>query len=135
MAKTILKDCSVVVNSVDVSAYVDSVEITSSIDDVDVTAMGATAREHLPGLRDDEIVCNFLQSFPELDGTLWPLMEGATEFTVVIKPTTSAVSSSNPSFTASCFLLEYSPLAGSVGERSETSVTFTCNGAITRAIT
>jgi len=135
MAKTIITDADVTVNSVAVSQYVDSVEINSSVDDVDVTGMGATAREHLPGLRDDEIVVNFLQSFPELDGTLWPLLENATEFPVVIKPTSGSVSSSNPSFTASCFLLEYSPLSGSVGERSETSVTFTCNGAVTRAIT
>ena len=136
MAKTILLDASVTVNSVDLSDHVESVEINISKDDVDLTSMGASAREHGAGLRDDQIVVNFFQDFAanEVDATLWPLLS-STGFTVVVKPTSASVSSTNPSFTATCLLFEYAPLAGSVGEASQTSVTFQCTGAVVRATT
>ena len=136
MAKHVLRDASVVVNSVNLSDHVESVEVNIEVEDVDVTAMGATAREHLAGLRNDQLTINFFQDFAaaNVDATFWPLI-GTTPFTVVVKPTSSAVSSTNPSFTASCILLTYTPLAGTVGEANKTSISLPCNGAIVRATT
>jgi len=137
VAKHVLTNASVTVNSVDLSNHVQSVEINYSLDDVDVTSMGATAREHLPGLRNDEIRLNFFQDFAanSVDATFSPLIGSSAGFTVVVKPTSSAVSSTNPSFTATCILLDYSPLAGEVGAANQTSITLVCNGAVVRATT
>ena len=134
MAKYVMLDASVTVNSVDLSDHVESVEIDIAKDDVDLTAMGATAREHAAGLRDDKITINFFQDFAsaKVDATLWPLLD-STGFTVVAKPLSSAVSSTNPSFTATCLLFTYNPISGSVGEASQTSVEFQCTGAVVRA--
>jgi hypothetical protein len=131
---TVLTNASVLVNSVDLSDHVDTVVVTTDTDDVDITAMGATAHQHAPGLRNDSIDITFLQDFAasKVDATLFPLL-GNTGFTVVVKPVATTVSTTNPSFTATCVLMTYSPLNGKVGARSDTSVKFQTTGLIVRA--
>ncbi|WP_055563604.1 hypothetical protein [Streptomyces atriruber] len=126
MAKLVLRDCSIVVNSVDLSDHVSSVEITLVKDEIETTNFSGQGRERVAGLKDDAITVNFQQDFAagEVNATLYPLWNNETEFTVVVKPTASAVSVSNPSYTATCILLEYQPLSGDVGDLSETEVTF-----------
>ncbi len=136
MAKYVVTDAKVTVNSVNLSPYVDSVEVQTNVDDVDITCMGASAHQHAPGLRDDKITINFLQDFASaaVNATLWPLL-GNTGFTVIVQPTSSSVSTTNPSFTATCCLFSYSPIGGKVGDRSETSVEFATTGLIVMATT
>lgn len=137
MAITVLTDVSVTVNSVDLSDHVESVEIDMSHEDVDITAMGATSRAHAPGLRDDRITLNFFQDFAasEVDQTLAPLLGVQAGTAVVVKPTSGAVSSTNPSYTMTGVLLTYMPLAGTVGDASQTSVEFVAaaGGSIVKA--
>jgi hypothetical protein len=124
--KQILRDCSIVVNGVNFSSATSSVEINASKDDIDTTSFDGSGRERKHGLQDNSIVVNFQQNFDaaSVDATLWPLWNAETEFTVTVKPTTAATSATNPAYSGTCILLEYSPLNGSVGELSETSVTF-----------
>ena len=137
MAKHVLTDASVVVNSVDLSNHVESVEINQEFEDVDLTAMGATAREHGKGLRNDSITINFFQDFAasSLDQTMSPLVTNTAGFAVVIKPTSAAVSSTNPSYSMTSLLFTYSPIAASVGEANQTSIEFlpAAGGSIVRA--
>lgn len=136
MAKTILKDCVIVVNSIDFSDHISSVEVNLSKDDIDTTNFSGGGRERAAGLKDDSFELNFQQDFSasEVDATLYPLWNNETEFTVTVKPTAAATSATNPIYSATCILLEYQPLSGDVGELSETSVTFPAQRAgITRA--
>lgn len=137
MAKHVLTDATVTVNGTALSTSVESVEINIEREDVDLTAMGATAREHGAGLRNDGITINFFQDYAasNVDAILSPLLTNTSGFAVVIKPTSAATSTTNPSFTATCLLLTYSPVAGTVGEANQTSVEFVCNGAIVRGTT
>jgi hypothetical protein len=138
MAKQILRDCSISVNGVNLSDHVSSVEINASKDDIDTTSFDGSGRERKAGLQDNSFVVNFQQDFAatEVDATLWPLWNNETEFTVAVKPTTAAISSTNPEYSGTCILLEYSPLNGSVGELSETSVTFPVQrGTFTQDVT
>lgn len=138
MAKQILRDCVIVVNGVDFSDHTSSVEITAEKDDIDTTSFDGSGRERKAGLQDNSFVINFQQDFAasEVDATLWPLWNAETEFTVAIKPTTAAISTTNPEYSGTCILLEYSPLNGDVGELSETSVTFPVQrGTFTRDVT
>lgn len=134
MGKFVLKDASVTINSVDVSDHVSSVEISSAAEDVDITAMGASGRERAAGLLDESFTFNFLQDMAaaDVDATLSPLL-GAAAFPVVVKPTSGAVSSTNPTFTGSCILTEYQRLSGEVGAAATASVTLPVSGVITRA--
>jgi hypothetical protein len=136
--KTILKNCKIVVNSVDFTDHVSSVEMTASKDDIDTTSFDGSGRERQAGLQDNSFVLNFQQDFAagEVDATLFPLWNGETEFTVAVRPVDGAISTTNPEYSGTCILLEYSPLNGSVGELSETSVTFPVQrGTFTRDTT
>jgi len=126
MGKIVLRDCSITINAVDLSDHVSSVEINFSKDEVETTNFSGQGRERIAGLKDDNFVITFQQDYDagEVNATLFPLYDNETEFTVVVKPTSAAVSATNPSYTATCILLEYQPLSGSVGDLSETEVTF-----------
>ncbi|HXJ62967.1 MAG TPA: hypothetical protein VNN79_04355 [Actinomycetota bacterium] len=136
MSVVVLTNAQVTVNGVDLSDHVDSVEVQTNVDDVDITAMGASAHQHAPGLRNDKITVNFLQDFAagKVDATLFPLL-GNTGFTVKVVPVATTVSTTNPSYTATCVLFTYNPLSGKVGERSDTSVEFQATGLVVKATT
>jgi hypothetical protein len=102
------------------------VEIQLSKDEIDTTNFGGTGRERAAGLKDDSFTLNFQQDFDasSVDDVLFPLYDQETEFTVIVRPTSAVVGTSNPEYTGTCILLEYQPLSGDVGSLSETSVTF-----------
>lgn len=136
MAKFILKEVDVTINGVNFSDHTSSVEVNLKKADVDTTNFSGGGKEHAQGLKDDEISLNLQQNFDagEVDATLYPLFDSGDEFTVVIKPRNAAVSATNPAFTATCILLEYSPLSGKPGDLSETKVKFvTQRTGVTRA--
>lgn len=126
MAITILRDASVVVNGVDLSNHVDTVEIDTKYDVVDVSAMGSTFKQKLLGLGDATIKVNFFQDYAagEVDATLQALAGSNTSFPVVVKPTSAAPSTTNPSYTMQSLLPEYTPINGKVGAASMTQITF-----------
>lgn len=138
MAKLILKNCLVTVNGVDLSDHASSVEIEAEKDDVETTSFDGSGKEVKAGLQDTTITVTFQQDFAagEVDATLWPLWDNETEFEVKVRPTNSAISSTNPEYVATCVLLEYAPLDGDVGDLSETEVEFiTQRGTLVRDTT
>jgi len=134
MSEIVLKDASVVVNSVDLSDHISSVTINYSAEITDKTAFGATARSRIAGLKDFSVDLEFNQDYASsnVDATLFPLV-GAAAFAIVIKPTSGSVSATNPSFTGNVLVETYSPLAGAVGELNKTSVSLPGDGDMTRA--
>ncbi len=126
MGKIVLRDCFIEVNGVNFSDHISSVTVNLSKDEVETTNFGGAGRERVAGLKDDSFEMTFEPDFAagEVDATLYPLWDNETEFLVKVRPTAAAKSASNPEFTGTCILLEYTPLAGDVGSLSETSVTF-----------
>lgn len=136
MSKLVLKDCFIEVDGVDFSDHVSSVEINLAKDEIDTTNFGGAGRERAHGLKDDQFTINFQQDFDaaSVDATLYPLYDNEAEFVTRVRPTSGAVSTTNPEYSGDCILLEYQPLAGDVGSLSETSVTvFSQRDGITRA--
>lgn len=136
MSKIVLKDCYIVVNGVNISDHVSSVTVNLSKDEVETTSFSGSGRERVAGLKDDSFELNIQQDYANssVDATLYPLWNNETEFTVEVRPTSSAVGVNNPKYTATCILLEYSPLDGKVGDLSETKVSFPAQRTgITRA--
>lgn len=132
MAKLILTDAELIVNAVDLSAWVASVEVQTNVDDVDLTTMGAVSHQHGQGLRDDRITVTFVQDFAlsAVDATLWPLFSAGSSFTMSVKAVKgTATSTTNPKYNMTAQLMAYSPLAGSVGARSDIPVTFMPSGS------
>lgn len=134
MAVFVLKDASVTVNSVDLSTYVTSVTLNYEVDSVEVTAMGSNGHTFTGGLQNNSLDVTFNQDFAatKVAATLDALI--GTTTTVVVKPTSGAVSATNPSYTiASAFLAGTQPVAGSVGDLASMSVSFT-GGTLTKAV-
>lgn len=126
MAKLVLRDCFIEVNGVNFSSHVSSVTINLSKDEIDTTNFGGDGRERAHGLKDDSFELTFQQDYAagEVDDTLYPLWDDETEFVVKVRPRSQAISANNPEYSATCILLEYTPLAGDVGDLSTTDVTF-----------
>jgi len=120
------RDISVTINAVDLSDHVKSVNIDEKWDDQDVTGMGAGAKEHLLGIPDATMTIEFFQDFDvgSVNSTLSPLKGSNTPFEIVVKPTSAAVSVSNPSYTMQALLPEYTTLDASVGAASTVKVGF-----------
>lgn len=126
MAKIVLKDAYVEVDGVDLSDHSNHITIESSADEVDLTSFGATAKETGLGIPDATINATFFQDFASgsVDATLWPIHQAGSAVPVVVKPTSGAVSATNPSYTMTAIIPSYNPLDGDVGAASTTQVAF-----------
>ena len=139
MPRLVLTDVSVTVNSVDLSQFLSSVTLTTSVDVVETTGMGsAAARTRLPGLKDNSVTLEFNQDFaaagPEITINAVGSSLVGTSVPVVIKPTSGAVSATNPSYSFTAVCSEWQNIQGSVGELSTISATWPISGAITKAV-
>ena len=135
MSQIVLTDASVEVNSVDLSDHVTQVVLNYEVDAVEVTAMSDGAHKFTGGLTNVSATVDFQQDFTaaSVDATIEPLVGTVT--TVVIKPTSSAVGTDNPSYTLTgTYVASHTPLNASVGDLSTTSVEFQ-GGTLARATT
>jgi len=136
MASFAFTNASLVLNSVDLSAYVRSVTLNIEMDELEDTAMGDTYRSRLGGLRDYSLDVEFNQDFANsaVDQTVYPLlMSQLTATAFVLKPVNAAVSTTNPSYSGSVLVREYTPVEGSVGDLAVTSASWPGSGTLTRA--
>lgn len=133
MARIVLTNALVTVNAVDLSDYVASVTLNSSIDVVETTAFSSTAaRTRIGGLADNSISLEFHQDYAsgEVEATIYPLLGTVT--TVTVKPVNAATSATNPLYTASALVSEWTPLNGAVGELATAQVSWPVSGAIVK---
>lgn len=139
MAKFVLTDAAVTVNSVNLSDHFSSVTIESSAEEVEFTSFGAGWREYGAGLRDATITCTAFQDFAasSVDATLYPLYTGGSTFPITVKASSAATSSTNPVYSMTARLFTFSPIAGAVGDASSTDVVFrnAGTGGLTRGTT
>ena len=127
MAKSVVFDARIEINSVNLSDHCRTLALESSRDEVDLTSMGASYREMAAGLADATITATFFQDFAagSVHATLQPLYDAPnTPFNVKLRPTFAAISATNPEFTMSARLFNYSPLNATVGEASTMDLTF-----------
>jgi hypothetical protein len=135
MARIVLTNAQITINAVDLSDHIASVTLSTSNDVIETTGFSSTAaRTRVAGLSDNSITLEFHQDFAtsNVEATICPLI--GTNTTVVVKPTSSAVSATNPSYTCSASVVEWQPLSGAVGELATASVTWPISGAITKAV-
>jgi hypothetical protein len=133
MAQLIYRDCSLTVNSVDLSAYVKSLTVNYGANMQDDTVMGDSTRSFAGGLLEWSVNVEFVQDYAatRVDATLFSLV-GAAGFTIVIKPVSS---SANPTLTGTAVIATYNPQAGTVGDLLKATCTFQSAGTLTRTTT
>lgn len=139
MAALVLTNASVVINGINLSEFITSIAISTSEDIIDTTGMGsAGARTRVSGLQDNSVTIEFNQDFaaggPEVSINAVGSSLVGTNTTIVVKPTSAAVSASNPSYSFSAVVAEWQPLSAAVGELSSISTTWPISGVITKAI-
>ncbi len=135
MARIVLTNAKVTINSVNLSDHIASVTLSTSADVVDTTGFSSTAaRSRVAGLLDNSVTLEFHQDFAtsNVEQTIYPLIGTAT--TVVVTPVDTTVGATNPSYTFSALVSEWQPLSGAVGELATASVTWPISGAITKAV-
>jgi hypothetical protein len=132
MAKFAATDYKISINGVLFSTNLNSVELSIESDDLETTAFGGEFRTRIGGLKTGSLTLEFMQDFAaaSVDATLFPLLN--TLATVVIVPTSGTVTSTNPSYTATCLVNSYTPFASSVGDIATLSVTWPTSGTIVR---
>jgi hypothetical protein len=134
MARLVLTNAYITVNGVNLSDHIASVTLTTNRDVVETTAFSSTAaRTRIGGLADNSVTLEFHQDYAtsSVEATIYPLLGSTTS--VVVKPNGSTTATDNPSYTFSALVSEWTPLNGAVGELATASVTWSIDGAITKA--
>lgn len=133
MAKIVLTDASITINSVALSSAANSVTLNYEVDSIEVTSFGDTGHKFQGGLQNVSCEIALHQDFAaaSVEATVYGLV--GTTTTVKVKPTSGAASATNPEYTLTgTFLAAHTPVAGAVGELSTTTLTFT-GGVLTKS--
>jgi len=128
-----LSNPSVTINSVDLSDQCTAATITYTVEALENTAFGSTARTYTSGLANNSITATLYQSYAgsETEASIYSLV--GTTTTLVLKPASGAVSSTNPSYTLTgAYLESHTPINASLGELSTIDLTFT-GGTLAKA--
>lgn len=135
MAKQIATNVVVKVGGVDLSAFVNNVSLSSSADAIETTSFSSGgARERISGLKDNSVTIDFMQDFAaaSVEATIYPLI-GSTAVAFEVLANGTVASATNPKYTGSLIVTDWTPVAGAVGELLTASVTWPISGAITKA--
>ena len=133
MAKFVATDVKVLINGSNLSDHIAQVSLEQTADEIETTAFGTEWRQRIGGgLKDASISIDFHQDFGagSVDAVLSPLFNSIA--TVVVTPTSGSVSATNPSFTGTFTVVQYSPVASSVGDLATLSVTWPSAGTVVR---
>ena len=134
MAKLVLTNANINFNGTDISSNVASVTLSTTAAEVSTTAFGSTAQTRVSGLIDNSVTFSIHNDYNAIDGIFFPLV-GSTAVTCIIRPNgTGAATATNPSYTFSVLVTEWTPVNGAVGELATADVTFPISGAITKAV-
>jgi hypothetical protein len=136
MAVFLSNNVGVKVNSVDLSDHVTSVTINRSFDELEVTAMGDSGHKFVKGLEASSITIDFLNDTASANvlATLQAAW-GTNVPIVLLQAKGTAVSATNPLYTATCLVNNTTDINGAVGDMSTQSITFTVSGTIAVATT
>ena len=133
MAKLVLTDAKVVINSVNLSDHITNITLDSKTDVIETTGFSQTSKNRVSGLTDNTVTLDFVQDFASsnVEATIYPLV--GTVVAITVAPTSGAdVITSNPTYSFNALVSDWTPLKGAVGQLSTASVTWSISGAITK---
>jgi len=125
VAKHILYNASVTLNSVDLSDHVESVELKVETASQPAAAMGDIEDYSIPGTRAvSDITINLFQDFASSKtyATLMTLWTNRTSFNAVIKADAGSKAPTNPEFTTSVFIKSFPVVSGKRGDTHMTQL-------------
>jgi len=130
--RLVLTNVAVTFGATDLSSYVTSVTLGSTFDIVETTAFGNTARTRVAGLADNSVSLEFNQDYGSgaLESVIYPTL--GTAVSITVKPVAGSASATNPAYSFSALVSEWTPLNGAIGELATASVTWPISGVITK---
>jgi hypothetical protein len=133
MAKIVLTNASVSIAGTDLSTSITNITLETKYDIIETTTFGNTAKTRVAGLADNQITLDFLQDFAasSVEATIYPLL-GTTQ-TIIVKPVSGSTTTTNPQYTVSALISDWTPLKGAVGQLATASVTWPISGTIAKA--
>jgi len=131
MAVFMSNNVGVKVNSVDLSDHVTSVVLNRSFDELEVTAMGDSGHKFVKGLEASSITIDFLNDTATSNVLATLQAAWGTNVPIVLLQTKgTAVSATNPLYTATCLINNTTDINGAVGDLSTQSITFNVSGTV-----
>jgi hypothetical protein len=134
MAKHVLYDVALTVNSVDLADHAESVNFTVTLNGQAAAAMSEVEDYEMPGTRKvSDIAATMYQDFAasKTYATLMTLWTNRTTFNLVMKPTSSSAAATNPQFTVPVFIRTFPVISGNRGDRHMSQVVFAPAGLMT----
>ena len=134
ISSTYLSNPSITINAVDLSDQCTSAVINYVAEQLENTTFSNTSRSFTSGLYSNTVTVTLYQSYAasETEASIYSLV--GTTTTLVLKPTSSAVGASNPSYTLTgAYLSAHTPINASLGELSTIDLTFS-GGVLTKAV-
>ena len=134
MAKLVLTNPRVTLDGVDLSDHITSLAILTQYDLVEVTQIGDIAKKMVAGLEDNSITFELQQDFApsEVEDVIWP--NRGLRIPCRIRPTTAAISATNPEYRFEVLVSQWSPLSGEVGSLATIQVQWPIFGEINKII-
>jgi hypothetical protein len=133
MAKFVATDYNITFGTADWSSSIAAVTLDITAETADTTAFGSTYRSFISGLKVASLTVDFHQDFAAgaVDATFFPLLGSAIAFQ--IKPTSGSVTATNPAYSGTAIVSQYTPFANSVGDLATQSLAWTVSGPVTRS--
>lgn len=133
MAKQVLLASYALIGATDLSTYCSKIELQVEVEEKDATTFGSAGwHENLGGIKSASLALTFKQdvAVSAIDSIVWPWL--GTLQTFEVRLVNAARSTANPAYTGSCLVRQWNPIAGSVGDVAEVSVTWPTSGAVAR---
>jgi hypothetical protein len=127
MGKYVLIDAYIAINGTVISDHAQDITIADTANKVDFTAFGGNGYSAFgQGLKDASVTANVFSDFAPgaINSIMQPLYQSGGTFLLEIRPTSAAVSSSNPRGSMIARLYSYSGISGKVGDASMFSADF-----------
>jgi len=122
-------------SSTDFSDHIKQVQLNMNVAMQDSTTFGDGAFvAQVPGLKGADLSILFNQDFASssIDATFGPAFLNGTKVYLDFKPTSSARSSTNPSYVYACYVASYPPIGQTVGDLAAATVSFSVTGTYAR---
>jgi hypothetical protein len=125
-------DFDISIAGTDFSDSIAALTLDVSREQLEITAFGDSARRYIGGLQDSSVTISLHQDFASgsVDSTIWSNLGGTVA--IVVKPTSGAVSATNPSYSFNALVVQSTPFSSNVGDLATMDVTWPVDGAITR---
>ena len=123
---------AVIVGTSTISSFVSTVSLNREVEAVTITAMNDTVQNMIGGIEVSSVSMEIFNDFAA--ASVNSLFEDAIGSKLAIKliPVTGTVTATNPSYSMSCLITQWTPISGSSDSAMTASVTFPVT-ALTKA--